>query len=449
MRRILFWVFLVALFLSACNPGATPIPDPTPTPLPTAIVPEKPTYTVQRGEVVDSLTFTGRVSPVEEAELYFRTDGRVLRVYVERGDIVQAGDLLAELDVSALRRQLAQAELALAAARIDLESAESQRAYELARARLNLELEKIALNKLKDYDTGVDLAVVEAELEQATLDLHQAQSRYDAVAHLPNIGMRPEAEALQQATLAYDRAKAAYDWAVEQAGQHTYDVQSQRKRVALAQLEVERLEEGVDHSLEQVIAKAELDLADLQAQITDTLITAPFDGEVVAVNTAAGKAVEGFKPVLVVADPSELEVTVELSDDEMRRLSEGQTATAVPVDYPSQELPGSIRSLPYPYGSGGSTTGLEEEDRATHLDVEFGSVAVEPGDLVRISIVLERKEGVLWLPPAAIRTFEGRQFVVVQEGAGQRRVDVTLGIESEERVEIMAGLEEGQVVIGP
>ncbi len=174
-------------------------------------------------------------------------------------------------------------------------------------------------------------------------------------------------------------------------------------------------------------------------------------------NTAAGKAVEGFKPVLVVADPSELEVTVELSDDEMRRLSEGQAVTAVPVDYPGQELPGSIRSLPYPYGSGGSATGLEEEDRATHLDVAFGSVEpalsaaerVEPGDLVRVIVILERKESVLWLPPAAIRTFEGRKFVVVQEGAGQRRVDVTVGIESEERVEIVTGLEEGQVVIGP
>ena len=47
----------------------------------------------------------------------------------------------------------------------------------------------------------------------------------------------------------------------------------------------------------QAVTKAELDLADLQAQITDTLITAPFDGEVTAVNTAAGKAVEDLTGV--------------------------------------------------------------------------------------------------------------------------------------------------------
>jgi RND family efflux transporter MFP subunit len=440
---------LASSLLAACAPGGTAAPPPTPTPLPTAVVPENPTYTVQRGSVVEDLTFTGRVSPVNEAELYFRTNGRVLAVHVERGDTVQTGDVLAELDVDALYRQLAQAELALETARTDLSSAETELAHSLTRAQINLQLEKIALAKLRSYDAAADLTVVAAELEQATLDLQRAQAAYDAVASAPDIAMRPEAQALQQATLAHARAQAAYNQAVRQAAQRAYDIQTQEKRVELAQLEVERLQAGVDPRLEQAVTKAELDLADLQAQITDTLVLAPFDGEVTAVNTAAGKAVEGFRPVMVVADPSELEVTAELSADEMRRLSEGQAATVVPVEYPGQELPGTIRSLPYPYGSGGSASGLDEEDRATHLDVEMGDLAMEPGDLVRITVILEQKDDVLWLPPAAIRTFEGRKFVIVQEGAGQRRVDVTLGIESEDRVEIVDGLEEGQVVIGP
>jgi multidrug efflux pump subunit AcrA (membrane-fusion protein) len=443
------WLFLwLAGLLAACAPGSTPTPVPTPTFWPTAVVPEKPAYTVQRGTVVDDLTFTGRVSPVREAELYFRTDGRVLDVYVARGDSVAEGDRLAELDVAALYRQLARAELSVESAQTDLTSAEAERAHALARARLDLQLEQIALQKLHDYDPAADLAVVEAELDQATLTLQTAQAAYDRVAHLPDIAMRPEADALQQATLAHARARAACDQAVRQAAQRRYDVQSQQRRVDLARLEVERLEAGVDPRLEQAVTSAELELADLQAQITDTLILAPFEGEVTAVSTAPGRAVQGFDPVIVVADPADLEVSAELEADEMRELSEGQAARVVPVEYPGQELPASIRSLPYPYGSGGSATGLDEEDRATHLSVDLGGVAVEPGDLVRVTVVLDRKDGVLWLPPAAIRTFEGRKFVIVQESGGQRQVDVTLGVESDERVEIVTGLEEGDVVIG-
>ena len=63
--------------------------------------------------------------------------------------------------------------------------------------------------------------------------------------------------------------------------------------------------------------------------------------------------------------------------------------------------------------------------------------------------MLEEKENVLWLPPAALRTFQGRTFVVVQDEDGsQRRVDVRTGIESNERVEILEGLEERQLIIG-
>jgi multidrug efflux pump subunit AcrA (membrane-fusion protein) len=212
---------------------------------------------------------------------------------------------------------------------------------------------------------------------------------------------------------------------------------------------VQRLQEGVDPRLAQAVTKAELELADLQAQITDTLIIAPFDGEVTAVSISAGKAVEGFEPVIILADPADLEVRAELSADQMQDLSEGQTATVVPVEYPGEERPASIRSLPYPYGSGGGAAELEDRDRATHLNVDLGGLEVERGDLVRVTVVLEQKDEVLWLPPAAIRTFEGRKFVVVREGVGQRQIDVTLGIESEDRVEIVDGLEEGQVVIGP
>jgi len=53
------------------------------------------------------------------------------------------------------------------------------------------------------------------------------------------------------------------------------------------------------------------------------------------------------------------------------------------------------------------------------------------------------------LPPVSIRSFQGREFVVIQEGDGQARADVRLGLESDERVEIIEGVQEGQVVIGP
>jgi len=68
------------------------------------------------------------------------------------------------------------------------------------------------------------------------------------------------------------------------------------------------------------------------------------------------------------------------------------------------------------------------------------------GDAATILIKVDARQDVLWLPPAAIRSFQGQDFVFVESGGVQR--NVVLGLKANDRVEIVSGLEEGQRVIG-
>ena len=52
------------------------------------------------------------------------------------------------------------------------------------------------------------------------------------------------------------------------------------------------------------------------------------------------------------------------------------------------------------------------------------------------------------VPPAAIREVGGVTFVIVNPTSGPKRIDVEVGLQTADRVEITSGLEEGQVVIG-
>jgi multidrug efflux pump subunit AcrA (membrane-fusion protein) len=70
------------------------------------------------------------------------------------------------------------------------------------------------------------------------------------------------------------------------------------------------------------------------------------------------------------------------------------------------------------------------------------------GDLASVVITLKREKDALWLPPQAVRSFEGRRFVVIKDGNSQRRQDVRIGIVSSDRVEILEGLKEGDVIVG-
>ena len=382
---------LIAIVLAGCallpavNTDRSTDGLPTPTPIPTAVVPIKPTYVVQRGEIVSQLEFSGRISPEVEENLFFRADGRVRTVLASRNDMVTEGQILAELEIDGLERELEGAELELERAQVRLQQAQSAHEYQINVAQTNLEV--------------------------AQLQLQAMQS-----------GAAP------------DRTAIAI----------------QEKDVELAQLELDRLAEGIDPLLASDVQRAELTVARIQAEIAESQIIAPFDGQLLSISLTPGQSVNAYAPVSTIADISSLEVRADLVSNQMDKLSEGMVAGIFLTSRPGVTLPGAVRQLPYPYGSGGRGQTVEDMDKSTRVTIDASPTeeGFRLGDLVRVTVELERKADVLWLPPQALRIFDGRRFALLQDGDVQRRVDVTVGIETPERVEIESGLEEGQTVVG-
>jgi RND family efflux transporter MFP subunit len=446
---ILVVAALIGAALTGCAGGGGS-QEPTPTPIPTAVVPSKPTYKVERGTVIEEVRFTGRIAPVEEEQLYFRVDGRVAKVNVKQGDKVKAGDVLAELEIDNLLNALAQAEVGLQTAQLQLKTAQESSAEQRTRLEINLQIAKLRLEQARTQDPGPSVAIAAANLERAAAEVQRAQAAYDRRNASPGAAASWEAANLQDATINYQIAKAQYEQALQNQKVHELDLQILEQNVRLAQLDLEKLTSTVDPVLEQQVARAQLEVDRLKAEVANARLTAPIDGEVTMVGAYAGRTVNAYRPVMTVAAPGALEVSADLTSDTMQKLSVGQECTIVIVNYPAKEFHGKIRRLPYPYGTGGSTAvGTAEEDRSTRISIDDADVTLEAGALVRVSVVLQKKDNVLWLPPAAIRTFQGKDFVLVMEGEGQRRVPVKLGIKAEDRVEIVSGLEEGQVVVGP
>lgn len=450
--RIWLAGFLLAMLVTAggCTDGpSASSQEPTPTPIPPPPVPDQPTYVVKRGDVQDSLSFSGRVSPAVEEELFFRTSGRVKGIYVERGDPVEEGQLLAELDNDDLLRQLDQALIELDTATLNYESAMASKEYQIERAKLNLELNQIQLEKMREAAkdrTAVELARV--NLEKAQIAVNLAQAAFDRRKAQPGWEASPEALNLQRATLDLEAAQASYNQAVRNANLAQYDIEVREVQIALAELDLAYMEREVDPQLQKAVDRAQLTVDRLKSFVEDTRIYSPIDGKVTTESLREGEVVEGFRTVLVVADDTNLIIAAEPLSTQLQKLAEGMECSIALSAYPGKELSGVIQQLPYPYGSGGGSADVQEQDKRTLISFDPEDLDLRSGDLVRVNVILEKKSDVLWLPPAAIRTFSGRKFVVIEEEGRQRRVDVVVGIESDERVEIKEGLEEGQVVIG-
>ena len=360
--------------------------QPTPTPIPTAIIPIRPTYTVQRGDVVDELEFSARISPVIEEELFFRSGGRVESVFQRRNDIVEAGTIIATLEIEGLQRAMEAAELALERAEMRLEQAQETLDYEIRVAETNLEIAQIRLDSLRSETFPDNTAIA-----------------------------------------------------------------IQEKQIELAELALARLRSGVDPLLVSDVTSAQQTVNRLLAEIAETQVIAPFDGQILSLSLTPGQQVDAYRPVVNFADISHLEAKADLISTQMDRLAEGMQTQVTLVNRPGVNLSGEVRQLPYPYGSGGRGTTIDDLDRSTRVTI-FESptdAGFNLGDLVRITVVLQEKDEVLWLPPQALRVFDGRRFALVQDEDAQRRVDVTVGIQTPDRVEILDGLEEGQTVVGP
>lgn len=441
-------LLLFIFFLAACGQVQTSAAVPTPTAIPTPIVPEKPTYIVEQGTVIKSLAFTGRVSPVVEQELFFRSDGFVAEIFGQRGDTVQAGDVLAQLEISDLENQLAQARVALETAQIRLEQAEQERLDALAKAEINLEKIQLQLNQGGSANSA-SLVSAQIGLENAQQQLVNAE--YELQKSLdrdwePEDLRKQYERGVEYAQEALTIAQAQYNDALVSSGNSVVDRRLQEQDLALAELEISQLEREVDPLLALDVEGAQLTIEKIQTQIADAQLIAPFSGEILSINMRPGDRAEAFSTVIVMAQPDALEITAELGSEQLNEMSVEQIATITLRNRPEESFIGTVRQLPLAF-SGGSAT-VDNGDTRVRISFENAPANLALGELATVVIVLEEKEDVLWLPPAAIRTFQGRLFVLIEEADSQRRADVRLGIESETRVEVLEGVEAGQVIIG-
>ena len=442
LKRMLKVIPVVAvgscvLILAACSSSASDA-EPTPTPLPTPVVAEKPTYVVQRGAVTKSLEFTGRVGPVKQQDLFFRTDGFVRNVNVERNAPVKTGDLLADLEIGDLENQLAEAQL-------KLKDAERTSNTSLADAETELTKARLQLQKKLAEDINATVVAEQIALENAQDARKYAYDEYDKAIHRPwdpdEVTERYHKNFVE-ADRALTVAQAEYEQALASQKTYAYDVALLKQDVTQAERKVAQIKEegGTPLAVEQ----AQLDVKKIADQIAAASISALFDGEVLSLNIRPGNSIDAFKTAIVVGDPSALEITANLDAGDVAELSLEMPASIRLRNRPEQDLVGFVRQLPFIGGS--DTTG--NDDKAVHVTLQDQNVALELGELATVLITLEQKDNALWLPPAAIRTFQGRDFVVIQDGAVQRRVDVKLGIKGEDRVEVLEGVQEGQVVVG-
>lgn len=403
---------------------------------------EETKYEVKRGTVTDKIQFLGNIAPIEEKNLFFRKDGIVRNVFVEEQEWVKKGDILAELEMADLDSQIMEARVNVEKAQLRLEEAQDK-VLATAEAETQLEIKKLQLMKLKNNDPSPRLAIAKAHLEKAEIQMDEAKRAEQYYSQ-----DQGESIQLRKAKADFNIAKANYNQVVQDMENHNYEISILEEEIKLAELKLSQVKEEKDPLAINDLKLAQLTLKRLSEQASMHRITAPIDGKVMSVYLTMGSSIRAYHPYIIVANPSAFELSAELTDSVVLKLSLGQDVIIELSDHPNRPINGFVRRLPYHMGRGQSSA-LENIDRSTRIRfIPPEDISLKVGDLARATIVLEEKEDVLYLPPEALRMYQGRRFVVVEEGDRRKRVDIKTGLHSEDRVEIEEGLQEGQIIIG-
>ncbi len=171
-------------------------------------------YRAQKGDIQSSFSATGTIEAEIDINVVPKMSGKVARVYVDEGDVVTAGQLLAVLEHQDLRSQLSQARAAADGARarlkqaqtgVGLQQAQTDTTFAQAGAQL-----KAAQSRLQQAQTTAEIAVTQTttSLDQAVQALDQAQARLDMLRQGARRQEREQAEeAVRQAQARQENAR--------------------------------------------------------------------------------------------------------------------------------------------------------------------------------------------------------------------------------------------------
>lgn len=340
----------------------------------------------QLGQLESDTTLTGTTRPYREVMVRSQVEGQVVRLGVDVGDRVRAGQVLAEVDPIVLKTAVFEAEAELAARRNEVIQAQA------------------AVNSAR------------TAVEEARLILQQAES---------------DAQRLE--TLRQDGAVSAQ--AAEQA---RTTAQTARQVLRSRQAEVVTAQQGVAVAQGRVQAQAAF-VQQARARLSYALMKSPLNGVVLERLTEVGNLLQPGGEVLRLGDLKQLKVVVEVSEQELGRLALGQKATLTFDAVPNRTYNGRISRI---------SPAADARLTPVEILIDNGDERLGSGLLARVTLGSVNPPRLL-IPQSALAGAEegrlsarqGTVFVVMGDRAVER--DVRLGQRRQGTVEILEGLEVG------
>ena len=415
---------------------------------------------VTRSDLVAGAEVTGTLATDEKVAIASKIPGRVEFVAAREGQPVRAGQVVVKLDDRDVAAQVQQAKAALEAARVRLAQAgtaaqmqTTRSGTDVAQAEAALAAAQAQLAALRSGARPQERKLAEYAVAQAKSGLDNAETNYQRMKDLFAKGAVSQ-QALDASRLQYDIARSQYDTAQQQlslvrAGPRQEEIDAAEQRVKQAE-EALRMAEAATAQIElsgQDIKAAHAAVAQSGAaqqaaelQLGYAIVRTPISGVVSQRDIEPGEMAGPGSTLLTVVNNRQVYLRAQLSERELHSVRVGAPAQVTVDAAGAAPVAGRVAEI-LPAANQGNLT------FTVKIRVPNPKGLFKDGMFGRATIVTERRQGVVAIPRQAVVTAGGRTAAFIVRDGKAVATPVTLGLEADDRVQVVSGLAGGEQLI--
>ncbi|MEL6938822.1 MAG: efflux RND transporter periplasmic adaptor subunit [Cyanobacteria bacterium J06598_1] len=378
---------------------------------------------VEQQDLASEILAGGVVQAERSTTLSPEGSGKIAELFIQEGDRVRAGQVIARMVRRRSEAEVSQAEAAVAQAQADLAQRQfGARGEDITQAQARVNTARAAIE------------VTRASVSKAQNELTRFQQLADKGAISANELETYATTAMQaEANLRADQQRFA------------------EAQAALAALNNGTRPEEIAQG-EAALAQAEARLAAVQIDLDETVISAPFDGIITrrfaetgdfVTPTTAASSGDGATSTSIAELSSGLEIDAKIPEASIAKLAVGQIAEIVSAAYPDEIFEGEVKLI---------APRATREERVTFFQVKVkittGQDLLRSGMTVRLTFLGNPIENALVIPLAALVTQpEGEQGVYLASEDEPTFQPIDVGVVTGAQVEVLDGIEVGDRIL--
>jgi multidrug efflux pump subunit AcrA (membrane-fusion protein) len=401
-----FGVVALGLTLAGCGGGSKAQQGPPPLAVDVA--------SAKRQDISTTIVLDGQIAPLQQSTLSSTQSGTVTAVLVNEGDRVTKGQLLAQLDDSQLRAQLAGNEATVQQSEAKLSGSNMQ-----------------APISSQQYSSAVSTAEQNLQAAQNRIQTDDAALRNAEMVNTSNQQLVKQGYVAQTAA---EQARATYVAAVQELNNARQALPAAQAAMRTAQTNTQQT--GIDQATisqnRAALAQAQANVKLLQTQIAQSAIYAPFDGVVTQRLLDPGAFAGPNAPIVQVSELDTVYVNANVPDEDLGFVQTGHTAHFTSPSLPGRTFTGVIADV------NATPTAGTLSYRARIRQPNPGGV-LRGGMLVSMTVLKEKHLGAIVVPRSAVFSGDqGTNVYTIVDGKA-KAVPVEVGLQTDTLAEVRGG----------